>query len=200
MQTCERRKQELDFFTGKLFEYYQKQNDYENAKNYLLKNFECKQSRELDKEYTKIKDYLNEADWLAVENKLFEALKKRNLSGYMGVCLSKGLKQEVYDIITKKTPGLQYWDIDYDFFADKLKKDFPEKIIEYYFALSDSHIELGAGKDRRNYVQAVYYLKKVKEIYLKILKDKPLWESRLAQLKEQNQKRKAFIEEAKVLE
>jgi len=40
---------------------------------------------------------------------------------------------------------LSPWDNNYDFFADKLKRDFLKKIIEYYFKLTAYYVESGSG-------------------------------------------------------
>ena len=105
------------------------------------------------------------------------------------------MKQEVYSVITEK---ISLWGNDYDYYADKLKNDFPEKIIEYYFMLAINHVEKGAN--RKSYITSMKYFKKAKEIYLKILKDKPRWESKLAEIRERYKKRKAFMEESRVLD
>ena len=194
MQTCENRKSECLFVSGRLYEYYKNNGDYESAKKYILKEFDYARSSGLDKQYEKIKDYLNEADWKNAENKLFVALKKRDITGYMNICLQKGLKQEVYDIIAANTST---WN-DYDFYADKLKNDFPEKIIEYYVKRALNHVENGAN--RKSYITSMKYFKKAKEIYLEILKDEPRWKSKLAEIRERYNKRKAFMEESRVLD
>jgi len=195
MQICESRKMEQAFVSGRLYEYYKNNNDYENAKKYLLKEFEHIRSNALDEQYKKVKAFLTEADWQIVENKLFVNLKSRDICGYMRVCLEKGLKQEVYDIINAKVSPMYN---DYDFFADKLKNDFPEKIIEYYLKLALCHVENGAN--RKSYIASMKYFKKAKDIYIKILKDKSRWERKLAEIKELYKKRRAFLEEARVLD
>ena len=195
MQTCENTEKERAFVSGKLYEYYKAQNDYENAKKYLLKEFEYIRGHNLDKQYEKVKNYLNDSDWQTVESTLFSSLKKRDIEGYLRICLAKGLKQEVYDTITEK---FYPWSNDYDYFADKLKNDFPEKIIEYYFHFALHYVENGAN--RKSYKQSMKYLKKAKAIYLNVLKDKPRWENKLAEIRERNKKRRAFLEESQVLD
>ena len=192
---CEQRKQEHATIAGRLFDYYKAEGDYENAKKCLLNEFEYIGSRGLDKHYGKVRDYLNDSDWKLVEHKLFTALKTRNIEGYLHICLEKGLKQEIYDIITEKATR---WGADYDYFADKLKKDFPEKIIEYYFKLAINLVEGGAN--RKSYKQSMKYFKKAKEIYLKVLKDKLRWEAKLAEIRGHYKTRRAFLEESRVLD
>ena len=195
LQTCEEKKKERAFVSSRLYEYYKDSSDYDNAKRCLLKEFEYITSRNLDDQYKKMKKYLNDSDWNKIENSLFKELKKRDIEGYMRVCLSKGLKKEVYDIITEKfTP----WGNDYDFFADKLKKDFPEKIIEYYFRIAVNHVE--NGSNRKSYNSSMKYFKKAKAIYLNVLKDATRWENKLAEIRERYKKRRAFLEESAVLD
>jgi len=192
---CEQRAQEHSLLAGRLFDYYNTEGDYENAKRCLLKKFEYTGNRELDKNYEEIKNYLNDSDWASVEGELFNALKERSIEGYLRICLEKGMKQEVYDIITKKTTR---WGVDYDYFADKIKKDFPEKIIEYYFELAIKLVEGGAN--RSSYKQSMHYFKNMKEIYTKILNDKPRWNEKLAEIKQRYKTRRAFLEESRVLD
>jgi uncharacterized Zn finger protein len=78
--------------------------------------------------------------------------------------------------------------IDRDYFADKLKRDFPEEIGEYFAQLALRHVEGGAGPNRKGYIQAVNYYRKVKEIYAQILKDKRRWERLLTDMKERYKK------------
>jgi len=198
MQTCENKNQERDFVSGRLYEYYKACGDYENAKKYLLKNFEYSKSRALDSQYAKTKEYLTDNDWQKVEDNLFKSLKNRDIEGYMRICLEKGYKQEVYDIIIAARPSLSPWGNDYDFFADKLKKDFPEKIIEYYFRYAAYYVE--NGSNRKSYIASMKYFKKAKEIYLKVLKDNTRWVNKLAEIRARYQKRRAFIEESRVLD
>jgi hypothetical protein len=157
--------------------------------------FEHTRSNRLDEQYVKVKGFLTELDWQMVEGGLFGALKKRDIEGYMRVCMEKGMKQEVYDIITEK---VTHWGNDYDYFADKLKNDFPEKIIEYYLKLAVNQVE--RGSNRKSYKESMKYFKKAKDIYLKILKDKPRWERMLEEIKLRYKSRRAFLEEVKVLD
>ena len=203
IQTCEHIKKELSLVYDRISAYYKACGNYESAKKYVLKTFEHSKNHGLDKQYNKIKEYLNESDWQEVHNTLFSELKKRDITGYLHICLDEGLKREVYNIITERKPvfgAFSLFGVDYDFFADKLKHDFPEEIREYFTKLAVGLVEGGAGSNRKSYKQAVNYLYKVKEIYVQTLKDKPRWEQFLAELKERYKKRKAFLEEVHVLE
>ena len=155
----------------------------------------------MDKLYGDVKVYLNNDDWNTVEPGLFLALKERDLPGYMEICLKKSMKQEVCDIVTGVSIPKKYnpWSTNFDSFADKIAGDFPDEIIKYYWDRAVRLVESGAGRDRENYIQAMNYLKKVKNIYLRIHKNKLTWENRLAHLRTTYQKRRAFLEESRVL-
>ncbi len=73
-----------------------------------------------------------------------------------------------------------------------------EKIIEYYLKIAVSHVERGA--DRKSYVNSMEYFKKAKAIYINILDDKTRWLDKLSEIREVNKKRRAFLEESKVLD
>jgi hypothetical protein len=193
--TCEKRQQERSTVAGKLFIYYKDKDNYENAKRCLLKEFEYTRNGKLNEFYKRIMEYLTDDDWQQIESELFTTLKKRDMEGYLHICLEKGLKQEVYDIITSKGST---WGSDYDYFANKLKKDFPEKIIEYYYKLALHHVEVGSN--RKNYKQSMKYFKKTKDIYIKVLKDKPRWDRKLVEFRLRYKTRRAFLEESRVLD
>jgi tetratricopeptide (TPR) repeat protein len=201
-QFCENNNNELEMVYGRLHEYYKTGGDYANAKAYLLKQFDSLGGRELNKRYAAIKDYLKPDDWDCVESKLFASIKERDLPGYLNICLEKGLRREVCDTITSKpVPGYTrygLWSDNYDSFADRLMKDFPNEIITYYWDRAIALIE--SGKNRDNYINAMPYFRKVKNIYTEILKDTPLWERKLAGLRSAYPKRRALLEESRVLD
>jgi hypothetical protein len=209
MRTSEQINKERELVSRRLFEYYKNRGDYGNAKKYALKEFEYSENRSLDKLYGKIKEYMDESDWQAVRDKLFGELKQRDLTGYLNICLDEGQKQEVYDAIFEKKPAPRsavFWgsggmgEVDRDYYAEKLRHDFPEDISKYFAELALKYVEGGAGPDRRGYKQAVGYYRKVRDIYVQILKDEPRWEQLLATTKERYKKRRALLEEIRALE
>ncbi|MDR1060654.1 MAG: hypothetical protein LBL83_05470 [Clostridiales bacterium] len=209
MRTCGQIEKERALVSRRLFEYYKNRGDYGNAKKHALKEFEYSEDRDLDKLYGKIKEYMNESDWQAARDKLFGELKQRDSTGYLNICLDEGRKQEVHDAIFEKKPASRsagFWGsggmggIDRDYYADKLRHDFPEDISKYFAELALKYVEGGAGPERRGYKQAVSYYRKVRDIYVQILKDEPRWEQLLADMKERYKKRRAFLEEIRELE
>jgi hypothetical protein len=164
------RKHDAKEMLDRLFQYYNKQNDYDKAKTFLLKAFQFVH-HDYYKEYQKIKKFLQPADWEALEAKLFKHIKEKNLSDYLKICLDKGSKDVVLQTILQppqKHGGFFIFvdRTDFDQFADKLKEDYPKEIIEYYWKRAYGNIPNGT---RKTYRTAAHYLKKVKEIYVTIL-------------------------------
>ena len=199
---CESKKSNLEMMYGRLHNYYKSANDYENAKKYILLKFNIIRGHELSKLYADIKGFLNHDDWNIHEADLFAALKEHDTTGYLNICLDKGLKQEVLDFVLKqKAPSkFNYWSFNYDEFADKLAGDYPHEIIEYYNKKAVMLAEAGAGRDRENYKGAMRHLDKIKYIFTDILNDESGWNNLLASLRTKYQKRPAFMEESRVLD
>lgn len=188
----------------RLFEYYKAQNDYENAKRAILKSFEYVKKAGYIPEvrsyvhYNKMKMFLVEADWKKIEPKIIQEVREKDLEDYMRICLDKNMKKEVIDILLnppKKRPGFGHFsDREYDFdeFANRLKKEFPEDIIKYYWQKAYNYIQNG---NRDTYRIAARYLGMVKHIYINVLNEKSKWEQRFSSLKVEFKKRPAFLEE-----
>jgi len=81
---------------------------------------------------------------------------------------------------------------DLDEFAKRLKEEFPEDIIKYYWQKAYDNIQNG---NRETYHTASRYLDIVKNIYIDILNEKSKWEQRFSNLKSEFKKRPAFLEE-----
>lgn len=190
----------------RLFEYYKAQNDYENAKRAILKAFEYVKGAGYIPEvrsyahYNKMKQFLVEADWKEIEPKIIKDVREKDLEDYMRICLDKNMKKEVVDILLnspKKRPGFGLFsdrEYDLDEFAQRLKEEFPENIIKYYWQKAYSKIQNG---NRNTYFIAARYLDKVKQIYIDILNEESKWEQRFSNLKTEFKKRPAFLEELK---
>ena len=190
----------------RLFEYYKAQNDYENAKRAILKAFEYVKEAGYIPEvrsyahYNKMKQFLVEDDWKEIEPKIIREVREKDLEDYMRICLDKNMKKEVVDILLnppKKRPGFGLFsDREYDFdeFANRLKEEFPEDIIKYYWQKAYNNIQNG---NRDTYRIAARYLGMVKHIYIDVLNEKSKWEQRFSNLKVEFKKRPAFLEELK---
>lgn len=189
----------------RLFEYYKTENDYENAKRALLKAFEYVGGAGYIPEvrayahYNKMKWFLVEADWKDIEPKIIQEVREKDLEDYLRICLDKNLKKEVILILLNPPPkqpstGFRR-DIEYNFdeFANRLKEEFPEEVIKYYWQKAYRNI---SGGNRNAYYTAANYLAKGKEIYINIiLKDEDRWNQRFDSLKVEFKKRPAFLKE-----
>lgn len=189
-----------------LFEYYRKQNDYENAKKALLKGFKYTKGEGYVPKvryyayYNKMKQFLNEMDWKNIEPEILPEIQKKDLISFLRICMDKGRKEEVVRVVLnppKKQSGFLY-EIEYNFdeFADQLKTDYPEEMINYYWQKAYDYIKNG---NRMTYQIAVEYLQNVKHIYIDILNKESIWEQRFNDLKIKCKKRRAFLDEAKKL-
>ncbi|MBN2487750.1 MAG: hypothetical protein JXA98_01845 [Methanosarcinaceae archaeon] len=178
----------------KLFEYYRSQGNYEKARDALLSAFVYVHYSDVYKEYQKMKNYLKKEEWNGVEPEIFSSLRNKNIIAYLQVCMDKNMKPEVLDIlldIQKGSSTLRSVD-EIDKFAVKLKDEFPREIIEYYWQKAYCNI---LGGNRKTYRIAETYLIRVKEIYIGILHEKPVWDERLNSLKVEFKRRPAFLEE-----
>lgn len=191
---------------NRLFEYYKAQNDYENAKKALLKAFKYVKGAGYIPEvrsyahYNKMKQFLVEDDWKEIEPKIIRDVREKDLEDYMRICLDKNMKKEVVDILLnppKKRSGFGHFsDREYDFdeFANRLKEEFPEDIIKYYWQKAYNYIRNG---NRDTYRIAARYMGIVEHIYIDVLNEKSKWEQRFSNLKVEFKKRPAFLEELK---
>lgn len=187
----------------RLFEYYKAGNDYENAKRAVLKAFEYVKAAGYIPEvrsyihYNKMKQFLTEADWKEIEPKIIKKIRENDLEDYLRICLDKNMKKEVVDILLNPPKKRPVWfaleeEYNFDEFAKRLKEDFPEDIIEYYWQKAYSRIQNG---NRDTYRTAARYLDLVKDIYIEILNQKSTWEQRFSYLKMEFKKRPAFLDE-----
>lgn len=187
----------------RLFEYYKSQGDYEKAKEKLLKAYEFVKYGNYYEEYKKMKEFLKESDWKLIEPEIIKDSKKENTKEYLQICLDKNMKKTVLDTLLEKALnpprsrlGFVMHDT-FDEFADLLKEDFPEEIIEYYWQKAYSNIP---GGTRGTYHTAATYLNKIKHIYIDILQNEPQWNQRFTDLKIEFKKRPAFLEEIQIVE
>lgn len=184
----------------RLFEYYKSEGDYEKAKGALLRSFEFIGRNEYIKEYKRFREFLKDADWKTLEPEILSRAREKNYCDYLQICLDKGMKEEILEIILNEEPPRNIYGIPeerrFDEFAVQLTSDFPEKIIEYYWQKSLKTIPRGG---RRNYSTVAGYLDRVKTIYTDILNDEEAWITRFTDLKTEFKKRPAFLDEVKHL-
>jgi len=194
VHTALTRKTEEKEMLDRLFKYHKAQDDYENAKEALLKAYEFVQYGNYYGEYKKMKEFLKDSDWKLIESKIFKEIREKNIHDYLRICLDKNMKKEVLSTILN--PPRNRWGFvtenDFDEFADKLKEDFPEEIIRYYWQKAYSDIPNG---NRKTYRTATRYLAKIKHIYTNLLKEESRWKQRFSDLKTEFKNRPAFLDE-----
>ncbi len=204
VQYALKKKSDEKVMLDRLFEYYNAENDYENAKRALLKAFEYVKPAGYIAEvrsyahYNKMKQFLTDSDWKNIEPRIIREAREKDLEDYLRICLDKDLKKEVVHILLnppKKQSGFRFgFDTDYNFdeFANQLKEEFSEDIIKYYWQKACRNISNG---NRGTYRTAAGYLGMVKHIYIDLLIDEPLWEQRFSGLKATFKNRPAFLDE-----
>ncbi len=197
VQTALFRNKEEKNMLDRLFEYYRSRGDYEHSKAALLKSFEFTRQKHYT-EYKRLKGFLNEPDWKLIEPEVLDKIKKENFHDYLQICLDKGMKEMVVESILNPPKNRFGYSIEdnFDEFADELKTDFPEKVIEYYWRKAYRNIPKG---DRKTYRTAAVYLGKVKGIYLDVLNDEASWIKLFSNLKYEFRRRPAFLDEVSEL-
>ncbi|MEI6613634.1 MAG: hypothetical protein WCL37_01940 [Chrysiogenales bacterium] len=192
VKTALQKKTDEKNLLDKLYEYYKKEKNYEMAKGALLEAQKHARYNSYFHEYKRLKIFLNESDFKEIEPPWLEKVKKENAHDYIEICLYKNLKAEALQMLLKSVKiRNRFYEDDFDKFAEKLKTDYPKEIIDYYWKIARDFI---LQKKRNSYSSAVHYLKKVKSIYLNILKDSPTWKDRLSALRTEFKICRAFIE------
>ncbi|MCE8425548.1 MAG: hypothetical protein J5U17_07190 [Candidatus Methanoperedens sp.] len=119
---------------------------------------------------------------------------------YLRICLDKNMKKNVVEIILSSlSPGSNTGFVlenDFDVFADNLKEEYPERIIQYYMQKAHGKTK---GGSRKTYGTAARYLAKVKDIYTDILKDESKWIQSFSAFKAEFKNRPTFLEAVKDL-
>jgi hypothetical protein len=181
----------------RLFAYYNAAGDYENAKRAALRAYEHLRGGYFA-EYRRLKDFLKRPDWKEVEKRLLADSKKKDLDGFLDICLARGEKAAVMRTILR--PPKDRWgmplECDYDRFARKIGPDFPEELAEYFWRRASHFIRM---KGRDSYRAAAEHLSASKDIYLNRLKDPEGWKRRFERLKAGLRNRPAFLDEARGL-
>ncbi len=192
------RKDEEKPMLDRLFEYHKAQGNYEKAKASMIKSYEFTGYNSYYAEYKRMKEFLNDVDWEQIEPNIFNGIKDKNVHHYLRICLDKNMNKTVLDILLY--PPNNKWgyvlENDFDEFAEKLKDEFPEKIIDYYWQISVKNTK---GGNRKTYSVAARYIAKAKNIYIDILKDESKWKQRFSDLKAGFKNRPAFLDEVKYM-
>ena len=155
VQTALSRNTEQKNMLDRLFEYHTSKDDYEHAKNALLRSFEFAREQYYA-EYKRMKGNLKVSDWKSIEPEIFNKIKEKDFHDYLRICLDKGMKETVLKSILNPPKNRFGYSVEVDFneFADELKNDYPKEIIEFYWQKAYRNIPNGNIKtywDAANY-------------------------------------------------
>lgn len=185
-----------------LFDTGKEIDEYELAKNCLLKLIEHSQGSNCKGLYSKAKDFLTNQDFQAIEEQLLEKLKKANLDAYLEALIQREDYLLAMDIVENHIHRWMgsYTSQDYISILRLLEPLLPYRVIEAYEKLANSFIRQGAGKRRKNYLAAVRSLNDMKRVYLEVLNDPAAWRQKIVILRGLNESKRAFMEESLVLD
>ena len=172
-----------------IFEYC-KERDYEKALKYLRKIFQEKMSLDNYKRlivFSREKEM--ESDWA------LSLLKKEKEWGVLAqIDLYEGRYENVLKYIMDESRDSFF--CSKESFAEEIKDRYPVEIISFY---KEKVISFTKQENRRSYQKAVFYLRRIKQIYVEILKDKVSFQKYIQKLTQQYANRPAFLDEVKSL-
>ncbi len=154
--TAIHRKNDVQFVMDRLFEYY-KTKDYCKAKEKLLQSYEYSNYKKYFVEYKRMKTFLNAEDFEAIESRIIKDVQKEKaILEYMGICLYKGMKEKVINLIV--SPSKKEWGFsahaDFESFAERLEKDYPNEILNYYY--KKAYVRIPNGNRSENDIYKVF--------------------------------------------
>jgi hypothetical protein len=200
MTACEQQLPRFRFeAAASIFAYFRSEGDYSSARKYLLKQADYAEGTFLKGIYDLMEGFLHEEDFAKAATGFLARLRQGNTTGYLEVLIKRGEYETALQAMKEAArPDYRWYGMqDYEHAAKTLEPHFPEALIEYYFSFMLYLVEAGAGKDRRNYKQAVFYLERAKSVYTDVLKDPVRWQNKLAEIREMFKTRRAFLEEAR---
>lgn len=185
-----KKKQNLDCITELMYDYYKGKNDYDNQKKMLLLMVQRCDYRYVLSWLEKCKEELKSKDWKEKEEEILLAVKDKNLSAYLDICLENGNMVEVLEgIQNEKT--FNYWNsIDNGHKYSKiLAKYYPDEILGMYWREANWYIDKGKEK---NYKHAVSILKEIRAI-LKRNNRTEEWKVKLLRLKKDHGRKRLLM-------
>ena len=171
-----------------LKKHYQKNDDYQKALKYSIKEF--KESPSFDS-YLSTLDYCREKDKMRIKDNLISYLQDDNFSRYTGVLASIYDSQNDYEKILKLVMENKLYPDDY---RDLLINEFPRKMIDYYDQEVQGYIN---NKNRSSYRSGAHTALNIKEIYTETLDSSSEWEEYIQSILDQYPRHSALQEEFK---
>ncbi|GAU77718.1 hypothetical protein [Fusibacter sp. 3D3] len=185
-----KKKRDLDTVTELLYDYFKKNNHYENQKNMLIELVQCCDKREVEKWYKKCKAELQPNDWNEYETLILRSVKDKSLSEYLKICLANNNKAEVLEILKKQSGFVGWHHLDEDHrFSKKLSKLYPDDIAELYW----KEVKMSMNQqNEKGYRHAVSVLKEIQKI-MRGNKQVDEWNRKYAELLMEHKKKRLFM-------
>ena len=145
------------------------------------------------KDYKAFKKTCNKKEWAQYEPMLLKKLEKTWGSERLKIRMFRKEYDEALNILKKsRYPDTHYREGEILKTAAKLEEMYPEEILKFYMTglgnLNQSHT-------RKIYTAKARVMKKVRHMWVDVMKKPENWEKYARQVKEMNLKRRAFQEE-----
>lgn len=173
-----------------MYTYYCIKEDYQSKKKMLLLILDTCDNNEIKKWFEICKNNLHTEDWEKEYENILEKVKKTEPKFYLDICMETGREDIVLNYLQNTHCRYGYWNIDYNqYFSGLLAKKYPNEILDIYW--KDVHELLRTTKNK-NYEQAVYFLKKIKDLMTKN-EQQAEWGIKFNELKEKHKRKRNFM-------
>ena len=173
-----------------LYQYSCTKGDYVSEKKMLLLILDVCGGGEIERWFEICRKKLHEEDWQQEYETILEKVKTKNKKFYLDICMETGKEQIVLKYLQDEGSGYTYWNVDYgQYFSSRLAEKYPDEILALYWRKVD---DLLLEANQKNYVDAVNFLKKIKELMKKNDRQAE-WDERFSTLKEKHKRKRNFI-------
>ena len=187
-----KKQRDLDCMAELMYHYCKQKSDYQGQKNMLIKLLETCNASEILKWYKQCRQDFKPEDWQQEENSILQRIKNKSITTYLDLCLEKGNKKEVLEIVLHPPRMNFFSSIDSGHrYSKMLVEDYPIEILKLYWG--QVHLLVSEGQNK-NYRKAASTLQEIKSIMLKN-KLAAEWEKQLSELKETYKRRRNFLRE-----
>ncbi len=175
-----KKKWNLDCITELMYDYYKGKNDYDNQKKMLRLMIQRCDNRYVLYWYEMCKEELESVDWKENEEEILLAVKDKNLSAYLDICVENGKMEEVLEGIQNEKI-YNYWNSidDGHKYSKILAEYYPDEVVGMYWREANWYINKGKEK---NYRHAVSVLREIRAIMKKNNKTEE-WKIKFLRLK-----------------
>jgi hypothetical protein len=186
----------------RIFNYY-KENNYEKAKNILIKIWNSLAENSIANTYidiyTRLKSFLNEDDFIKIKENLVERASKNNRLAYATILALENQKAQAYQVFEKLEIKINaFYGFDYQLIelSKTFANEYPEKINDLYWRIINKIME---NSHSNLYDNALHLLELSKELYIKYLGGFENFKNRLTMLRGIHSRKKSFLERSSYL-